>query len=884
MTRTLSDQYFHGIMDAVPDPIVVYNTEGRVMYLNRQFNEVFGWTLDEIIDQRLDFVPPHEVEKTQDAVLRTINGEVVMFETQRYDKSGNILDIQISASIFNEQNGERGGMIVAFRNISELKRAEVELIKAREEADLANRSKSDFLAKMSHEIRTPMNAIIGLTDLALRTEMTEKQNDYIEKVSWSAHSLLEIINDILDFSKIEAGKMALEKVNFSLEKTLSHLADLVTIKAGEKGIEINFQMDKKIPMGLKGDPLRLGQILLNLLNNAVKFTENGEIIVSAQVEEENDDIVKLLFIVEDTGIGLSHKQTDHLFESFNQADESTTRKYGGTGLGLTICKKLVEMMDGEIWVRSQLDVGSKFYFTAYFGRQSKQTLVNFPHLDELKGLNVLVVDDSKIARKIFEDYLTAMYFNVTLASSGKEGVKKVFESDSKKPYDLVIMDWKMPVMDGLEAAKMILDNNSLKHCPKIIMVSAFVREDIKLQVKKYKLDGFLLKPINPSILFDTVAMVYGKETNSQRNSDLSLSNDNDKIESIKGAHILLVEDNAINQQVAFEIMARRGLSVTIAGNGEEAVNMVKERSFDLVLMDIQMPVMDGYTATKKIENLSKKKNLPIVAMTAHAMAGDYDKSLKAGMKDHITKPINSQELFSTLLKWIDPKEIVRDTLEKNPKLQNDIKALGLLPESLPGFDIQNGLQRACNDESLYLRLLKLFKQDYTDCISKLNTALMDDDIDGARSLAHQVKGVSANLGAIPLFNAAEKLEASLNSDADNSYKDLVILFEVELNKAMASLEQIKVKKREKQDLIKDKTNGDGSEKLLEIIKEYKPFLKACKPKKCKNLIEEINSLKFPKELTQKIEILGNHLSRYEFKDGLKILKKIELKLENKEIQ
>ncbi|MCP3943106.1 MAG: response regulator [Desulfobacteraceae bacterium] len=875
MARGLSEQYFHKIMDAVPDPIVVYDTQGRVLYLNRQFIAVFGWTLDEIIDRKLDFVPPQEVEKTRNAVMKTIKGENVLFETQRYDKNGNTLDIQVSASIFDEENGERGGMIVAFRDISELKKAEAELVEAREEAVQASQSKSNFLAKMSHEIRTPMNAIIGLTDLALKTKMTAKQSDYLEKVSWSAHSLLKIINDILDFSKIEAGKMILEKVNFDLEKTLSHLSDIVTFKAVEKNIEIIFQIETNVPQKLKGDSLRLGQILLNLMNNAVKFTEKGEIIINVSIKKENDDLIKLLFMVQDTGIGMSPDQLNRLFESFTQADESTTRKFGGTGLGLAICKKLVQMMDGKIWIESQPGIGSKFYFTACFGRPATRPLMTFPHIDDLKGLKILVVDDNKIAGRILEDYLTTMLFTVTLAFSGQEAIKKLLNTDLNEPFDLIFMDWQMPVMDGIETIKTILDDKTLQHRPKIIMVSAFGREDIKFQVEQYKLDAFLLKPISPSILFETIAMVYGQKVESQTDDMQNFSTERKDLKRIKGARILLAEDNVINQQVAFELLEREGLCVTIANNGKEAVNAATEHVFDLVLMDIQMPTMDGYTATQKIRLLPRGKNLPILAMTAHAMTGDHEKSLESGMNGHITKPIDPDTLFAAILQWINPKRPFEETSTKRIQPQiNDNKHFNL-PESLPGFNIQEALKRVSNDRGLYLDLLKLFKQDCKTMGKKIKKALKDNNIDYALSLLHNVKGISGNVSAIKLFQITKDFEAALKLDGTHSHHNLHKNFEKELDATRATLEQI----------IDDKpcepvkqVIGDESTSLLNLIEKYKPFIKASKPKECKKLIQEIKKLKIPDAFAKKIKLLDNQISKYNFKDSLKTLEIVETKL------
>jgi signal transduction histidine kinase/DNA-binding response OmpR family regulator/HPt (histidine-containing phosphotransfer) domain-containing protein len=662
--------------------------------------------------------------------------------------------------------------------VDEIARRESALSLARDEADKANKARGDFLANMSHEIRTPMNAIVGLSHLALKTDLSLRQRDYLVKIGGASNNLLGIINDILDFSKIEAGKLEIERVSFNIEKVLDSVSSVVVSKTDEKGLEFVVSCPPNIPQSLLGDPLRLTQILTNLCGNAVKFTNTGAVVLSVHMTRENHNSANLQFEVRDTGIGMNEEQQGRLFKSFSQADSSTTRKYGGTGLGLSISKQLVELMGGEIGVRSEPGVGSTFYFTAEFGigvqEEQKRRLPD----PDLRGKWVLVVDDNEISRNILDEYLTAMNFNVRTVESGDAALKELerVETEPELPnYDLVLMDWKMPKMSGIDASRRIKENNRLSKAPTIIMVTAFGREEVMREAEDLELGGFMLKPFNASILFDTIMNAFGRG-GSDVPVALQLDDKVDEaIEALRGGRVLLAEDNEINQQVAVELLEDKGLVVTVVSNGREAVDAVlgDQDGFSAVLMDIQMPVMDGYEATAEIRSHPEFKDLPILAMTAHAMRGEREKSISKGMNDHINKPIDPDALFDALVKWIKPtprignqvpEEAAKDVLG-GEALKGDGKgdARGtadpsILPDSLLGFDLQDALRRLNGKERLLKKLLLVFRESYGDVAATLQGMVKRNELEEAQRLAHTLKGAAGNLSAKGIAQAAGRLE------------------------------------------------------------------------------------------------------------------------------
>ncbi|WP_172222843.1 response regulator [Caenimonas soli] len=642
------------LINSISDLIFYKDREGRYLGCNAAYAALVGKPVHEIRGKTCRDLFPQEVamvmEEHDRISLRELR-EQASEHWASYPDGTRVMFHTVVSPLSNSHDGPQGLLGIS-RDITQRKKIEEEIRRAKAFAEEATRMKSDFLANMSHEIRTPMNAIIGLSHLALKTELSVRQRDYIQKVQSSGQHLLGIVNDILDFSKVEAGKIDLESVDFDLEKLLDGTTSVIGEKCHAKGLELVLDVASGVPSQLIGDPLRVRQVLLNYAGNAVKFTERGEVVVSVRVAERTESDVLLRFCVRDSGIGLTSEQMGRLFQSFSQADTSTSRKFGGTGLGLAISKKLAELMGGEVGVTSDFGQGSSFWFTARFrmAQGPKRKLALDPGL---QGLRALVVDDNAHARAVALDMLRGMAFTAAEADCGARAIEEVRRAAAAgEPYDIVYLDWRMPGMDGIETARRIR-SIGLHAPPMLLMVTAQDRDEVMRDARLVGIEKVLVKPVTPSTLFDMTISMFGAWRGVEASVGPGSAVDK-RLAPIRGRRILLVEDNDINQLVAGELLRDAGLVVEVADNGEAALALLEKVRYDLVFMDMQMPVMDGVTATRMIRSDKRLELLPVIAMTANAMEQDRRKCLDAGMDDFLAKPLDPDELWTILLRWLNP--------------------------------------------------------------------------------------------------------------------------------------------------------------------------------------------------------------------------------------
>lgn len=763
----LAHAHFAAIVASSDDAIMSTTLEGIITSWNPAAEKVFGYEAHEAIGRPMAIlIPPDRIDEEPHILSRIARGETVdHFETVRIQKDGTPIFVSASISPLRDQEGKIIGATKIARDITKAKHIEAALIEAKLAADAANKAKSDFLANMSHEIRTPLNGILGMTQLVLETELKPTQENYLRKAHASSIALLGTLNDILDYSKIEAGRLEIEHIPLKVEELLGKVNDLFSMRIEEKGLELFFDIGPEVPSDILGDPIRLSQVLNNLVGNAIKFTKQGEIGIKISLKSVTDKTVILRFEVRDTGIGINKAQADHLFQPFTQADTSITRKFGGTGLGLSICHKLVGLMGGEISVSSIPGQGSIFSFTIkadLYGVSSAER-----DIQQLNGLKVLVVDDQETSCQILESWLSAWKMNVHTAATGEQALRLIEDAvHDGYPFDVILLDWMMPGMSGLDVARQLEEECRQQkgaHPMTIIMVTAHDRETIHSHTGSIHIDAILEKPVVPSDLLD----VFNNQNLLPKYNNISDLQNDTPLLRFDGACILLAEDNVINQEVAVAILKKRGVEVTVANNGREAVDWVQRKTFDVVLMDLHMPVMDGLEAARLIRELFSEEALPIIAMTAAVMQEDREHCNAVGMVDFLVKPIDPTELTLCLQKWAKVSATQHNEGGNHVKFATKPDYIPPhLSGNIPGFDFVQTLIRMDGNHELLARLLQSFAVAQATTLAKLDEHLRAGERSQALLLLHSMRGSATAIGAVELAVSTQQLEDELKAGSD----------------------------------------------------------------------------------------------------------------------
>ncbi|MBF0151798.1 MAG: response regulator [Magnetococcales bacterium] len=858
------------LIDAVPLPIFFIEPHGKLVFSNVAFQKFIHVNTDQLdgvaLSGLFSAADRPEMEALIDNLMNDVGIDRIHKNMDLQSSDGQVHAMEIILLEFQRHDQEAPSIIGVMVDVSEQKAFAAKLIHARQQAEemaqkaaLASQAKGNFLANMSHEIRTPLNAVIGLTHLCLRTELTPKQKDYLSKISTSANALLSLINDILDFSKIEAGKMDIESAAFSLNETFDGIVAMFSSKIQEKELEFLIDVDPDVPMTIEGDSHRLGQVLINLVSNAIKFTQAGEVSIHVTVLKAEKNEARLQFTVVDSGIGMTPDQMSILFQEFTQADSSTNRKYGGTGLGLAISKRLVHLMGGEIRVESQPGKGSRFIFTSRFNVVDVPTRELLIPSEDVCNLKILIVDDNESSRIVQTKYLEALGWKPEATESGFTAVEAFKKAlNEGKSYDLILMDWKMAGMNGIEAARAIKDIAG--GIPvKIIMYTAYGQEEVLVNDQAETLiDGYIMKPATIIPMFNSIMAAFGHV------SWPSMQYQGERRENLSGMKILLAEDNEINQQVAYELLAQMGVHVVIANNGREAVEMVGKELFDGVLMDVQMPEMDGYEASRRLRKLVDGERLPIIAMTANAMVGDREKCLEAGMNDHVAKPVVPQDLYRALVHWVKGRSVASSGL---PSEFETIRGYRSHPHMqiplLKGVDTAKGLRNVGGNTDLYKKVLKKFSKNQAGACQSMQEYLQLHDTSAIERIAHALKGVSSTIGARKLAGLAGRIEhRSKTKEGIAGIEDLISETASELTRVVQVLETA-FQENPSVNAIKPPEHEVGSEELKPLFLQAIQLLNEF-DSSVEQIVAQLDGMVYGDRRRKKMDAINEAMGSYDF--------------------
>ncbi|MBI3667208.1 MAG: response regulator [Acidobacteria bacterium] len=755
--RRQSEEQYRRLFEEAPVAYYEVDTEGNVRRVNEAGCNILGFHPSDVLGRHIsDFMAHEERRASREAMQQKMAGSLELAPIHREFVRGDStrLVLEMHQNLIRDARGVVTGIRTALLDITDRKQAEREMLGAREAAEAASRAKSEFVANMSHEVRTPLNGILGMTELALGTELAAEQREYLSAVKSSADSLFTVINDVLDFSKIEAGKLELDPIEFSVRDALSDALSALAVRAHQKGLELAYSIAPDVPDELVGDPGRLRQILVNLAGNALKFTERGEVVVRAETEERGEGAARLHFTVADTGIGIPPEKHQQIFEAFQQVDTSTTRKYGGTGLGLTISSRLVELMEGRIWVESESGKGTTFHFTASFALPKDRTRIPPPTPTEFERLAALVVDDNASSRRILEETLAGWRIETAGAESAEAALAAIKQAgEAGNPYRLVIIDAHMPGTDGFELARRIRqseppDGGTFE--TKIILLTSPGRPAERPPQQELGVSASLPKPVKQSSLLEAIRAALGMrpaEPAQEAPGELQAAGP-----CQRPLRILLAEDNAVNQMLAVRLLEKRGHKVMVAGNGQEALAALERQAFDVVLMDVQMPVMGGFEATAAIREREKGtgSHIPIVAMTAYAMRGDRDRCLEIGMDGYVSKPLDTEELMRTVERLVLPPTVPAGpvAMAEDPRK----------PPSDLVLDKNDFLARVNGNAELMKDLVRVFLTECPKSFARIEKAVAARDSKALEFSAHSLKGSLGNFSARSAFEAALQLE------------------------------------------------------------------------------------------------------------------------------